>query len=612
MSPIFNMVSIKDIINFILISLAAETVSKVTDLKMYGYEKGKMNRTHVWIQVARLILQTPSPQNGIFLLVENRIGDQYVESVGSELGPITIVSFSQIYRISLSKVKLLIIILENVEIIFNEVIENKMVLRNVDSVIVLKSQVDSYEDNFLEIWRAMNPRGYKVARLYNGNMLIQFPHPIHYCTELQCDFIVVDHSNIDYFRKLLSTKVINMHGREMKISMFERVPTATLLPDGNFTGFDQEILNIVRDKMNFTVSIVPPKYPNCRYLSRSKDGTYCGALSDLIYDVSYVCFNNMFLKNYGLKNLTFTVSVGYDKLCVVVPPARPLPQWLVLFSTFELDEWLYIIVMYNLCTLILYCMEKVTEPPLFNSFMDSTFVAFALIIQSPVNRLARTDSVRIATITVSLSGFLITIYFQASLLTMLTTDVYEREIDTLEQLDRSGLKIYSSSLNLKDTFSPDSPITRSLAKKFVLKEDSATNHVGLVAEGERLAAIGRKFDFGGKFGLDYRTKIHLVEDCPRLYFLVYPLPHLSPYIESMNSILGRLQDSGVLRSHFVSYSFSPLAKMKRHSTTTNNFYPLNFDNLKILFLILVIGCATATVVFVVENIYAVKHKRFRF
>lgn len=65
-------------------------------------------------------------------------------------------------------------------------------------------------------------------------------------------------------------------------------------------------------------------------------------------------------------------------------------------------------------------------------------------------------------------------FLQGSLTTSFSTAAYEAEIDTLEQLDKSGLPIVTSANTIKNFFGTDNHTVRnSLKKKYFIANVSA-------------------------------------------------------------------------------------------------------------------------------------------
>lgn len=83
-------------------------------------------------------------------------------------------------------------------------------------------------------------------------------------------------------------------------------------------------------------------------------------------------------------------------------------------------------------------------------------------------------------------------YLQGSLTTSFSTTVYEKEIDTLEQLDESGLPIVSSANTIKNIFGTDRHAVRnSLQKKYFIENITA---IEIAAYERRMCTVERSSD----------------------------------------------------------------------------------------------------------------------
>lgn len=85
-----------------------------------------------------------------------------------------------------------------------------------------------------------------------------------------------------------------------------------------------------------------------------------------------------------------------------------------------------------------------------------------------------------------------TIALQGSLTTSFSKTVYEAEIDTLEQLDKSGLPIVTSANTVKNFFGTDNHTVRnSLQKKFFVNNITA---IRIAADERTVCTIERRSD----------------------------------------------------------------------------------------------------------------------
>lgn len=180
---------------------------------------------------------------------------------------------------------------------------------------------------------------------------------------------------------------------------------------------------------------------------------------------------------------------------------------------------------------------------------------------------------------------------QSSLYTAYTKTT-SKEIDTLRELDKSGLKITVESPLLRRTFGnweDASNLFRSLKAKVFLESYAEKSGIERVAENRDVCSLERYSDvniiikvwlfalmrncyaFFSRFGAnlliksqnllnnqnlgqfqtkylnkDGSPKLHVIKDCPRHYFLTYIVYRDWPMLYRFNKILHHLAEAGLL------------------------------------------------------------------
>lgn len=89
---------------------------------------------------------------------------------------------------------------------------------------------------------------------------------------------------------------------------------------------------------------------------------------------------------------------------------------------------------------------------------------------SVYNGLPKHVAGRLLLVLCSVACFVIVILFQAEMVTKLSIETSQKEIDTLEELDRSGMEIRTSLQDIRDSLAMYSH-TKSLAEKINLQKD---------------------------------------------------------------------------------------------------------------------------------------------
>lgn len=86
-------------------------------------------------------------------------------------------------------------------------------------------------------------------------------------------------------------------------------------------------------------------------------------------------------------------------------------------------------------------------------------------------------------------------FYKGSLTTSYSTTTYYKDIDTLEELDKSGLPIGTTSASLKDIFGEGgTPVLRSLISKFKLFTGKVKPTIDRTAEDRDICCIEREAD----------------------------------------------------------------------------------------------------------------------
>lgn len=219
-------------------------------------------------------------------------------------------------------------------------------------------------------------------------------------------------------------------------------------------------------------------------------------------------------------------------------------------------------------------------------------------------------------------------------------DVYYRDINTLEELDSSGLPLTLTSFSLNDLFGPenntDLPRTmQNLRKKMIYGPDSLQraacyrNVSGFVKESYYPIIKEEHFDASGGH------LVHLINECPGTnisrqesflsvyatlfnitcvfcvsggYYLAYLFPRQSVLRERINTVIGRLNQAGLptlwKNNHLTLYMVKKLALKKKkiqRKIEQDDFVPFDLSDMQSSFYMLLIGLSISTVVFFHEK-----------
>lgn len=410
----------------------------------------------------------------------------------------------------------------------------------------------------------------------------------------------------DRYKELTDTikyRMRNMHKHKLNISMFSKRITSVMDKTGEFHGSDAKILAVLANKMNFTPVL---KVPNDgeRYGYRSENGTFTGALGDIIYHRSVFVSNAMFLKDYETTDIDFTYPFKFDQLCIAVPKSELIPQWMSVFLCFNMGVWFGILGAF-IFTLAIWCIIQylINKESDFVSLGMEVFVVF---LGSSTQRKIKFVTERVFLITTITFGFIMASCFQGSLVKLLSTKGYKEEITTMDDFDLSGLYIYTFSKNLQDTFSEDdkNPVIKNIFSKFKVPKNKDEEILKLVSHERNVAALGRKKDLEVKIAINYTVNgiplVHIVEECPRNYYLGFILYKNSPFLKSINHIILNFVEGGIFESWFLrDFQLEIKIKLQKPWSTRTVF---ELEHLFVAFRLLFTGLFISFAIFVCEII----------
>ncbi|CAI6345881.1 unnamed protein product [Macrosiphum euphorbiae] len=240
----------------------------------------------------------------------------------------------------------------------------------------------------------------------------------------------------------------------------------------------------------------------------------------------------------------YTRNNGLDFICFIVPKAETLTRLQILWMTFTVEVWLCVAVTYALMTksfqlfnkLNLSGGRKISDP-----FMTSLQVVLGMGVCSLPKHVAG----RIFFVSCSVACFVMVILFQASMVTKLSTETSHKEIDTLEELDKSGMEIRTSLRYVRDALAIYST-TKSLANKIDLEKDRQgyiESKFVFIARIMNLS-LSKYSNFIGHFG-QQGVALHIVRECPLKYYLTYAIAINFPFLDELNDLLTRFQEAGI-------------------------------------------------------------------
>lgn len=318
----------------------------------------------------------------------------------------------------------------------------------------------------------------------------------------------------------------------------------------------------------------------------------------------------------------FTYPLYTDQLCVVVKKAARIPSELLPLVVFEQNLWSSLFIAGFLIGIVWSILRAVNNnlrrPPEDEALIDfyvvnysfSRFLAqqsavrqyiqvfvdtWLLFLSIPMRKFTRIQSERVFISSVALTSIIFVSIYQSLISTVFVKPLFFKDINSLEQLDISGAIIkvkypgFLTDVFTNDTASSDTFI--HLNKRMKLIDNLDVSTLDLVRDLPNLATITRKSTLLLDNSIYFMKKqLHLIDECPKNYFLAYMMPTHSLYAERINEILFDIQRYGFIKKWIDTVNFrATLINMRSMRDEEEPSAFLRFDDLKFPFYVVVGG-----------------------
>jgi hypothetical protein len=405
----------------------------------------------------------------------------------------------------------------------------------------------------------------------------------------------------------------NLRGYPVRITLFPRKPTSFPLHSGDevidYIGVDGFFTRNLAKQMNFTAIARGPEDGNEYGFMFQNNGSFTGSIGDILYDRADISLNSRFVKLYGTNDIEFTLPVGFDSLCIVVPKAKRFPKWLALFRVFNLHVQFALVCAYVGCSIISHILQIMhshfkhvhENMSLFDTFIE----VLPPFLSLPVMRMPSSMHQKVFVMTCFVSGMITASLFQGKLVNVLSKPDYYPDINTLEELDASGLVIGTASRNLVvDTFSTEeSSLMKHLWSK-ITYYNLQDGVISYALKHHNIASLTRLsnaiYSVQLHHSSDGTLKLHIVKECPRIYALAYIVPKGSPFLLRINHIIEQFIESGIIDKWNEDTHFYMTAFKKSEYCSNDSLKVFTLEDLQMPFLILACGLFGSVIIFFME------------
>lgn len=470
--------------------------------------------------------------------------------------------------------------------------------------IVLLKENEEINQFFLLSWERYVTNINVIAN--NGKIYTYFPFADKTCGE-----------NITY--ELVSTCLsetvnmfppkipLNMNGCNLRIMAFPMIPYVIDIDSSrnepNLAGLEITILNALSEKMNFTQIYVPCPYKSWGF--KDSTGKYQMMFKSLFNNETDIITGMTF--GNASHVIDFDGSYVYLMDCAVwwVPSAQPLPNWKNLTTIFEGSVWFAMFAIIFLNGFVWWLLGRNKETiELYNDLilclMNSLYSLLQGSIQAP-----KKLKLRIVFICWLITCVLLFTAHQSSLVSNLTSPIFEHQMSTVEELVKSDLSFgfYPGAAN---AFEENNWIFREILKRY--------QPCPLSLECMNRTAYDRNFAFlrnqrNAKYFIpryytlpNGRSMVYQLDiSGPGIWVRMHTVKGL-PLLEHLNKYLMLLQSNGLMAKwdSDTTYKILQLESDAEHTA-------LNISHLQGAFFILFIGEILAFLTFICEAILTKTH-----
>ncbi|CAG9761538.1 unnamed protein product [Ceutorhynchus assimilis] len=434
--------------------------------------------------------------------------------------------------------------------------------------------------------------GYGQVNVYHYSIILKYPH-------------------------ILLNNLKNINGYPLKISLFERSPTAIssdnvpwfikdwkiydkIPTTSKYYGLDGAAMLTLSQMMNFTIDI----FNDSREDSYGNviNGSPTKTLKLIINRSVDLQGNSRFMQPYNVNGYEFTYILSHDEMCIIVPKAGIMPTWLRTMDIFR-GKLLGVTFLLLIACVVFNKLFRGQNVPLGILILE---IYGSFLTQAVTENSNKSLAGRFFFGSFLMYCIVISTLLSATLLSVYSTTVHFPDINTMEDFNRSGLRIQSSINPFKEV---PSPIYQSLAAKVQSKHNPDLSSIES-ALAYKTGGLERLTDSNIKIETEFSDKdgaplLHIVPECPNRYFLSFIVPTGSPYLKIINHIMIWINEMGlndkwykdITRAIFYEAKGN---RLKITSESKDSREKFSMDDAKSVFIFWIFGLFAALVVFILE------------
>lgn len=401
---------------------------------------------------------------------------------------------------------------------------------------------------------------------------------------------------------LNSSKLLNLHGYPVTISYINHYPSAEVSYDINgsvlYKGTVGKPFHTFSQYMNFTPEL-KIKHNKLNYGTLLPNETWTGVIGDVAHNRVDMSLNGMFMSYSRTQAVDFTDTILIMQLRFLLPKASLIPAWKLIFLVYDNISWFAIGAALIITEIsFLMALRVLQTSDYLSGTIHSILYVLAISVSVSVPKQPETKVLRALFMISTCFNLIIHSIYTGTIIKMYTKPHYYKDINNIEELVRSGLQVTvvprSMEYVLKDS---DNKELRMLAKRLV-KYDNVKLIVDNIVTENNLAVLGAeaflKLNVYCK-SAELTSRLNFVNEAVGVYNVHIILNKHSPYLSRINSILGRIHQSGLSVKWYHDIVFCKIIRV-----SDDNDVALSLEHTQTVFYILVFGLVIGFTIFVLE------------
>ncbi|KAJ9591291.1 hypothetical protein L9F63_002165 [Diploptera punctata] len=442
----------------------------------------------------------------------------------------------------------------------------------------------------------------------NDRIIIYDP----FVTDKEKRLISVKTNDVSHLPKTYLERSWDLKGHTLKVTMFHSFPNAILKRDSEnefYEGIDWDVISNLAKFMNFKIDIITPQ-DGKNFGYRLDSGEFTGAMRDLINGFADISGNGRYIKYYNTNKIEFILPAFYtNKIVVIVPSPLKLSSWETIAEHLSLQFLFYLLILFITCTALWYLLRKLHGKVF---YLTNILDMLSIFLTMPLNFLTKvtSNSQRIFLSFCMLFSLTVMCLLQSSLLDAMSHPHYEDDIDTLKDLDESGLRIATFDPNFLDTFD-ESLYMENLNSKIFYTNLSLDRMIHIMIDNRNVSLLISNSEAKWLIA-KYPRMIHVVPEYPREYFVSYMIPKGSAYATRIHYTLGKICAAGLVVKWDEDSSYKLRLKALKERTVdfASKKSPKVFKlvDFQFAFVVFSVGITASCIILLVENLTRCENK----